>query len=121
MTGDSHCRAGSESVRDLVARLRWPGIHGSKDHPVSAKLRVEAADRIEGLECDLKTMMDVYSDASIAIGRKGTEEESLADQIIALKGRVEKLTKALLWYADEGHDNGKRARMALSVSLEDRK
>lgn len=31
---------------DLVKRLRWPGISGPDDHPVSVKLRVEAADRI---------------------------------------------------------------------------
>lgn len=43
------------SERDLVTRLRWPeGLHGSQDHPISVKLRIEAADEIEKLRRNLR-------------------------------------------------------------------
>lgn len=42
----------SEQMDDIVKRLRWPPIHGSEDHPVSVKLRVEAADEIERLRAE---------------------------------------------------------------------
>ena len=43
------------SQRDIVSRLRWPeGLPSPLDHPVSVKLRVEAADEIEKLRRDLR-------------------------------------------------------------------
>ncbi len=37
---------------DIVERLRWPGIAGPDDHPLSAALRAEAADLITKLRAE---------------------------------------------------------------------
>ncbi|MGF6434368.1 hypothetical protein [Bradyrhizobium elkanii] len=77
----------TDDDRDIIARLRWPrGLSGPDDHPVSVKLRVEAADEIGRLRQELQRSSELSDD------RVSREEmlEAMREQRINLGGMHDK-------------------------------
>jgi hypothetical protein len=97
-------------VEGLVARLRWPGIHGADDHPVSVKLRVEAADLIEQQAASLaakdkelaryKRLLDLEAEDHDKANNRAEQAEQATfrerdkAEIAELRASVDKLTNS---------------------------